>query len=174
MQVLQEKAYRRTTATILPRLDYAALAKGFGVEYMEIDCDKDLDGGVRAALEQPGPVLTRVVTDYGKRPIRWLDAVRSRYIDELTREQKVRFLWRLGSRRWNCIRTAIDRLARLRNSRHGPNHPLLDRLPGLPPPACPATTACPRSTASWTANRRRRAATGARDATPGWRWSRRR
>ncbi len=98
MQVFQEKAYRRTTATILARLDYAALAKGFGVEYMEIDCDKDLEGGVRAALEQPGPVLTRIVTDYGKRPIRWLDAVRSRYIDELSREQKVRFLARLGSR----------------------------------------------------------------------------
>ena len=37
MQVLQEKAYRRTTATILARLDYAALAKAFGVEYMEIN-----------------------------------------------------------------------------------------------------------------------------------------
>jgi acetolactate synthase-1/2/3 large subunit len=98
MQVLQEKAYRRTTATILARLDYAALARGFGVEYMEIDCDKDLEGGVRGALEQPGPVLTRVVTDYAKRPIRWLDAVRTRYVDELTREQKVRFLARLGSR----------------------------------------------------------------------------
>ena len=46
MQELQEKAYRRTTATILARLDYAALAKGFGVEYMEIDCDKDLEGGI--------------------------------------------------------------------------------------------------------------------------------
>ena len=98
MQVLQEKAYRRTTATILARLDYAALAKGFGVEYMEIDSDRDLEGGIRAALEQPGPVLTRVVTDYGKRPIRWLDAVRSRYVDGLTTEQKVRFLARLGSR----------------------------------------------------------------------------
>ncbi len=91
MQVLQEKAYRRTTATILARLDYAALAKGFGVEYMEIDSDRDLEGGVRGALDRPGPVLTRVVTDYGKRPIRWLDAVRTRYIDDLTTEQKVRF-----------------------------------------------------------------------------------
>ena len=98
MQVLQEKAYRRTTATILARLDYAALAKGFGVEYREIDSDRDLEAGVCGALEQPGPVLTRVVTDYGKRPIRWLDAVRTRYIDELTTEQKVRFLARLGSR----------------------------------------------------------------------------
>ena len=98
MQVLQEKAYRRTTATILARLDYAALAKAFGVEYMEINSDNDLDGGIRAALEQPGPVLMRVVTDYGKRPIRWLDAVRRRYVNDLTTEQKVRFLARLGSR----------------------------------------------------------------------------
>ena len=98
MQVLQEKAYRRTTATILSRLDYSALAKGFGVEYMEIANDRELEGGIRGALEQPGPVLTRVVTDYGKRPIRWIDAARSRFIDELTTEQKVRFMARLGSR----------------------------------------------------------------------------
>jgi acetolactate synthase-1/2/3 large subunit len=43
-------------------------------------------------------VLTRVVTDYGKRPIRWIDAARTRYIDGLTTEQKVRFVARLGSR----------------------------------------------------------------------------
>ncbi len=98
MQVLQEQAYRRTTATILARLDYAALAKGFGVEYVEIDGDADIEGGVHAALEQPGPVLTRVVTDYGKRPIRWLEAVRQRYVQGLTTEQKVRFAARLGSR----------------------------------------------------------------------------
>ena len=36
MQVLQKPAYLRTTATILARLDYAALAKGFGVGYQEI------------------------------------------------------------------------------------------------------------------------------------------
>ena len=54
MQVLQKPAYLRTTATILARLDYAALAKGFGVGYQEIDCDKDLEGGVRAALEHAG------------------------------------------------------------------------------------------------------------------------
>ncbi len=98
MQALQEKAYRRTTATILARLDYAALATGFGVEYREITCDQDMEGGICSALEHPGPVLTRVVTDYGKRPIRWIDAARSRYIDELTMEQKVRFTARLGSR----------------------------------------------------------------------------
>ena len=98
MQALQEKAYRRTTATILARLDYAALAKGFGVEYQEIAGDQDLEGGIRSALEHPGPVLTRVVTDYGKRPIRWIDAARSRYIDGLTTEQKVKFAARLGSR----------------------------------------------------------------------------
>ncbi len=98
MQVLQEKAYRRTTATILARLDYAALAKGFGVEYREITGDQDLEGGICSVLEHPGPVLTRVVTDYGKRPIRWIDAARSRYIDGLTTQQKVKFVARLGSR----------------------------------------------------------------------------
>ncbi len=36
MQALQKQAYKRTTATVLARLDYAALAKGFGVGYLEI------------------------------------------------------------------------------------------------------------------------------------------
>ena len=98
MQALQKQAYKRTTATILSRLDYAALAKGFGVAYQEIDSDRGLAGGIHAALQHPGPVLTRVVTDYGQRPLRWLAAAKARYTKELTAEQKVRFLARLGSR----------------------------------------------------------------------------
>jgi len=39
-----------------------------------------------------------VATDYRKRPIRWLDAVRKKFVDELTIEQKARFLARVGSR----------------------------------------------------------------------------
>jgi acetolactate synthase-1/2/3 large subunit len=98
MQALQIKAYRRTTATILARLDYAALARGFGLEYVEIAGPDGLCDGIRAALDHPGPVLTRVITDYGKRPVRWLDATRKRYTKELSSEQKVRFLARLSSR----------------------------------------------------------------------------
>jgi acetolactate synthase-1/2/3 large subunit len=40
----------------------------------------------------------RVATDYRKRPIRWLKAVRKKFTDELTFDQKVRFLARIGSR----------------------------------------------------------------------------
>jgi acetolactate synthase-1/2/3 large subunit len=98
MQALQKAAYRRTTATILARLDYAALAKGFGVAYAELYNPADLESGLRGVLAHPGPVLTRVVTDYGQRPCRWLDAARARFTEELTTEQKVRFLARLGSR----------------------------------------------------------------------------
>jgi acetolactate synthase-1/2/3 large subunit len=98
MQALQVKAYHRTTATILARLDYAALAKGFGVAYQQIDSDRDLDGGIRAALQHNGPVLTRIVTDYGKRPMRWIEATSARFTKELTTEQKTRFLARLSSR----------------------------------------------------------------------------
>ena len=101
MQALQIKAYRRTTATILAHLDYAALAKGFGLEYVEINGPDNLCGGIQAALEHPGPVLTRVVTDYGKRPVRWIDATRQRYVRELSNAQKTRFAARLGSRALN-------------------------------------------------------------------------
>jgi acetolactate synthase-1/2/3 large subunit len=98
MQVLQKAAYLRTTATVLARLDYAALARGWGVGYNEIACEANLEAGVRAALNRDGPVLTRVVADYGKRPLRWTEAVRHRYTQELSTEQKVRFMARLGAR----------------------------------------------------------------------------
>jgi acetolactate synthase-1/2/3 large subunit len=98
MQALQKPAYLRTTATILARLDYAALAKAVGVAYQEILCTSDLEPCIRGALEIQGPVLIRVVTDYRDRPIRWLDAVKAQYKKELTTEQKVRFAARLGVR----------------------------------------------------------------------------
>lgn len=98
MQSLQKPAYVRTTATILSRLDYAALARGWGVGYQEIICNEEVEAGIHGALCTPGPVLVRVVTDYGKRPCRWIDAVRKRYTDELCFEQKTRFLARIGCR----------------------------------------------------------------------------
>jgi acetolactate synthase-1/2/3 large subunit len=98
MQLLQLPAYLRTTATILARLDYRSLAQGWGVGYQEIACMADLEGGIGAALGQDGPVLVRVVVDFRRRPIRWIDAVRSRFTRELTFQQKVRFLARIGAR----------------------------------------------------------------------------
>jgi acetolactate synthase-1/2/3 large subunit len=98
MQALQKQAYKRTTATVLAHLDYEALAKGFGVGYLEISDPKELEGGIRAAIEYVGPVLVRVVTDYGQRPLRWLKAAKDRFSKELSTEQKVRFLARLGAR----------------------------------------------------------------------------
>jgi len=98
MQMLQKPAYLRTTATILARTDYRALAQAFGVAYAEIAGQADLDARVRGAVCYNGPVLVRVVTDYGKRKIRWIEAVRSRYTKELTASQKARFLARIGSR----------------------------------------------------------------------------
>jgi acetolactate synthase-1/2/3 large subunit len=98
MQALQLPAYLRTTATMLARLDYGALAQGLGVAYQEICTTADLEGGIRNALCYDGPVLVRVVTDYRRRPVRWIKAVRDKYSRELTTEQKVRFLARIGSR----------------------------------------------------------------------------
>lgn len=98
MQALQEKAYDRTTATRLARLDYEALARGYGVGYMEIGPADNLRAAVEAALATNGPLLVRVVAEYTDRPVRWLDATRKRYISELSVAQKTRFLTRLGSR----------------------------------------------------------------------------
>src|SRR5205085_7277392 len=49
MQELQRPAYVRTTATMLARLDYAALAQGFGVAYQEILSTAQLHAGLRGA-----------------------------------------------------------------------------------------------------------------------------
>lgn len=98
MQMLQHAGYLRTTATILSRLDYGALAQGWGVGYQEIHCTADLEAGIAGTLSQPGPVLVRVVTDYSKRPVRWIHACKHRFTKELTTQQKVRFMARIGSR----------------------------------------------------------------------------
>jgi len=101
MQMLQESAYKRTTATILARMDYASLAKGFGVAYTEIGCNDNLEAAIRGVLCHPGPILVRVITNYGDRKIRWIEAVRDRYIDELSAAQKARFLARVSGRTLN-------------------------------------------------------------------------
>lgn len=98
MQTLQKAAYRRTTATLLAKLDYAALARALGVGYNEILTCDGLDAAIRGSLSQDGPVLTRVAVDYGKRPVRWIEATRRRYTKELTTDEKVRFAARMGAR----------------------------------------------------------------------------
>jgi len=98
MQDLQRPAYVRTTATMLARLDYQALAQGLGLAYREICSTADVEAGIREALAYGGPVLTRVVTDYSTRPVRWVSAVRQRFIREMTPEQRLRFAARVGAR----------------------------------------------------------------------------
>jgi len=98
MQKLQKQAYLRTTATILARMNYEALAKGFGVDYHEIKPGDDLEASIQVALDKKGPVLTRVITDYGQRPVRWIDAVKDRYTKELSARQKLKFMARMGAR----------------------------------------------------------------------------
>ena len=98
MQILQQSAYKRTTATVLARLDYASLAKGFGVGHATLDDGCDLEAKIRGILGIPGPVLVNVVVDHGDRPVRWIKAVKGRFTEELSTSQKVRFLTRLGAR----------------------------------------------------------------------------
>jgi acetolactate synthase-1/2/3 large subunit len=98
MQILQRQAYKRTTATMLARLDYSSLAKGLGLAHVAIESGEDLEAKVRGVLAMPGPVLITVHVDSGKRPCRWINAVRGRYTKELSTQQKVRFIGRLGVR----------------------------------------------------------------------------
>jgi acetolactate synthase-1/2/3 large subunit len=102
MQTLQLKAYKRTTATMLAHLDYAALARGFGLSFMQIDDPSTLTANIHDALCHPGPMLVSVITDYTKRPTRWIDATRKRYTKDLSGDQKLRFAARLGARSLVC------------------------------------------------------------------------
>jgi acetolactate synthase-1/2/3 large subunit len=101
MQMLQEPVFRRTTATELARIDFAAFAQGVGVGYNEIGHNADVAAGIARALAVPGPVLTRLVAGYEGRSIRWLEALKSTYINRLTTEQKVRMATRVAARSLN-------------------------------------------------------------------------
>jgi acetolactate synthase-1/2/3 large subunit len=98
MQFLQMPAYLRTSATILARMDYQSLARGFGVAYAEITRPDQVEGTLANVFAHNGPVLVRVGTDYRGIKVRWLDAVRKRFTKDLTPAQKIRFMARAGSR----------------------------------------------------------------------------
>jgi acetolactate synthase-1/2/3 large subunit len=98
MQMLQQPVYRRTTATELARINYAAFAQGVGLGYNEIADNADARAGIDRALAYPGPILTRVVASYEGREIRWLSALRAQYTRRLPNGQKVRLAARIGVR----------------------------------------------------------------------------
>ena len=98
MQMLQEPVYRRTTATEIARINYAAFAQAVGLSFNQITDNADVLAGLQRAIAFPGPVLTRVVVSYEGREIRWLNALRSQYIRKLPNRDKVRLAARIGVR----------------------------------------------------------------------------
>jgi acetolactate synthase-1/2/3 large subunit len=98
MQMLQEPVYRRTTATEVARIDYAAFAQAVGLGFNQITDNADALSGIERAVAFPGPVLTRVVISYEGREMRWLKALRSEYVKKLPNNQKVRLAARIGVR----------------------------------------------------------------------------
>jgi acetolactate synthase-1/2/3 large subunit len=98
MQMLQEPVYRRTTATEIARIDYAAFAQSVGLSFNQIAGNADVLPGLQRALAIPGPVLTQIIVSYEGRAMRWLGALRSQYIQKLPNNQKVRLATRIGVR----------------------------------------------------------------------------
>lgn len=98
MQMLQEPQFRRTTATELARINYAAFAQGVGLGYNEILQNGDIAGGIARALAYPGPILTRVAISYEGREMRWLNAAKGAFIKRMPGDQKVRSATRIASR----------------------------------------------------------------------------
>ncbi len=75
MQMLQEPVYRRTTATEIARIDYAAFAQSVGLTFNQIASNADVLPGLQRAIATPGPVLTQVLVSYRGRDIRWLECL---------------------------------------------------------------------------------------------------
>ncbi len=98
MQMLQQPVYRRTTATEIARIDYAAFAQAVGLGFNQIGENADALAGIQRALAFPGPVLTRVAIRYEGREMRWLNALRAQYVKKLPNNQKVRLAARIGVR----------------------------------------------------------------------------
>ncbi len=98
MQMLQEPVYRRTTATEIARIDYAAFAQSVGLSFNQIADNADALAGIQRALACPGPILTQVIVSYDGREIRWLSALRSQYIKKMPNRDKVRLAARIGVR----------------------------------------------------------------------------
>lgn len=98
MQMLQEPVYRRTTATEIASINHSAFAAAMGVAYNEILSNQDVPGGIMRALCTPGPVLTKICASYDGRDIRWLSALRKKYLNRLDRDDKVRMARRVVRR----------------------------------------------------------------------------
>jgi acetolactate synthase-1/2/3 large subunit len=98
MQMLQEPVYRRTTATEIARIDFAAFAAGVGLAFNQINCNNEIGPGLSRSLATPGPILTRVIIGYEGRDIRWLEALKSTYLKRLPNDQKIRMASRVGVR----------------------------------------------------------------------------
>jgi len=98
MQMLQEPVYRRTTATEIANINHSAFAAAMGVAYNEITSNQDIGAGILRALCTPGPVLTKICISYDGRDIRWLSALRKKYLNRLDRDDKVRMARRVVRR----------------------------------------------------------------------------
>jgi acetolactate synthase-1/2/3 large subunit len=98
MQMLQEPVFRRTTATEIARIDFAAFSQSVGLAFNQIATNADVLGGIQRAVACPGPVLTQVLVGYEGREMRWLGALRSQYIKKLPNNQKIRMAARIGVR----------------------------------------------------------------------------
>jgi acetolactate synthase-1/2/3 large subunit len=98
MQMLQQPVYRRTTATEIARIDYAAFAAGVGLGFNQIADNADALPGILRALAYRGPVLTRVVISYEGRELRWLSAIRRQYLRKMPNRERLRLAARVGVR----------------------------------------------------------------------------
>lgn len=103
MQMLQKPTFGRTTATEIAQLNFAALAQGLGLAYNCIASNEDLSAGIARALCTPGPVLTQVAIGYDGRKIRWLEALKDSYIDQLETPEKLRMAKRVVGRKVNPL-----------------------------------------------------------------------
>lgn len=98
MQMLQLPQYRRTTATELAKIDYAAFARAMGLGYVRIDGNGAVPSGISMAMGRPEPTLVHVRIGYEGREIRWLSAAKRHYLQGLERDEKIRMASKVARR----------------------------------------------------------------------------
>lgn len=99
----QQIPYNQKTCTVLGEVDYEAFARAFGVEYVAMNGNEEVNDAIRAALAKSAegrPVLVNVRIDYSK-PTRFTRGVVKTNLGRMATRDKVRIV---GRALWRKVR----------------------------------------------------------------------
>lgn len=93
----QRRVYRTTPYTALPRPDYRQLAAGFGLRYIGVDSDAEIETALSKALEADEACLLQVRVDYSE-AAPYVRGAGPQMFRQLPLRQKAGIVWRYLAR----------------------------------------------------------------------------